>query len=113
MPSTTRTAAPFHSEHIGSFKRPETLIKKREDFQKGLCTAEDLRAAENVAIKEVVQLQREYGIKSFTDGEFRRCVVYFLIKRLLYEVYASRHFFFEGVFEKLEGMKFVQGGALS
>ena len=38
--------------------------------------------------------------------------VHFLAIALIRWIYAFRGFFFEGVFDKLEGMKLVQGGPL-
>jgi 5-methyltetrahydropteroyltriglutamate--homocysteine methyltransferase len=38
----------------------------------GEISAEDLRAAEDEAIRDVVALQRDVGLQSATDGEFRR-----------------------------------------
>lgn len=46
----------------------------RERFDAGTCTKAELRVEEEKAIKEVVALQRELGIKSVTDGEFTRHV---------------------------------------
>ena len=63
---------PFRAEHLGSLKRPRTLLNKRDDFDKNACTAEELSKVEDEAIKAIVQMQRDVGIKSITDGEFRR-----------------------------------------
>lgn len=63
---------PYRAEHLGSLKRPVELLKKREQFDKGECTKEDLRPLEDKAIKAIVEMQREVGIKAITDGEFRR-----------------------------------------
>lgn len=53
-------------------RRPQYLLQKRADFKADKCTAEQLREAEDKAIAEIVQVQREAGIKTITDGEFRR-----------------------------------------
>ena len=68
---------PFRAEHIGSLKRPEDLLELRRDYEDGKCTADQLRAAEDRAIKDVVAMQRRAGIRSITDGEFRRHVSLF------------------------------------
>ena len=60
------------AEHIGSLKRPVALLEKRDQFDQGKCTAEELKAVEDVAIKEEVEKQLSLGIKCVTDGEFRR-----------------------------------------
>ena len=63
---------PHRAEHLGSLKRPETLLAKRVEFDDKKCTREDLKKVEDEAIREIVQMQREVGIKTITDGEFRR-----------------------------------------
>lgn len=63
---------PFRAEHVGSLLRPTSLFQKREALEKGECTLEDVRALEDEAIKHVVALQQQVGIKGITDGEIRR-----------------------------------------
>jgi 5-methyltetrahydropteroyltriglutamate--homocysteine methyltransferase len=67
-----RTTPPFRADHVGSLLRPPALLAAREDFAAGRIDAEALRAAEDDAIRDAVQLQRDAGLKSATDGEFRR-----------------------------------------
>lgn len=67
---------PFRADHIGSLKRPSKLLEKRKEFDNGECTRDELTKLEDEAIKAVVQMQREVGIKAITDGEFRRCGFY-------------------------------------
>ncbi len=69
---TERTKPPFRADHVGSFLRPAYLLQAREKKAKGEISAEQLRAVEDRAITEVVQLQRDCGLQSITDGEFRR-----------------------------------------
>ena len=68
----TRTTPPFRADHVGSLLRPPELLKAREDFAAGRVSADDLRAVEGRAIREVVRMQEEVGLRSATDGEFRR-----------------------------------------
>jgi methionine synthase II (cobalamin-independent) len=63
---------PFRAEHLGSLKRPLKLLEKRAAFDKQEVSAEELRQVEDEAIAAIVEMQREVGIKSITDGEFRR-----------------------------------------
>ena len=65
---------PFRAEHIGSLKRPQSLLAKRADFDAKRCTAEELKVVEDQAIKNIVNMQLAVGIRSITDGEFRRHV---------------------------------------
>jgi len=67
-----RTSPPFRADHVGSLLRPPGLLKAREEFKAGTITAEQLRAVEDDAIRDVVALQRDVGLQSATDGEFRR-----------------------------------------
>ncbi|MBR7927122.1 5-methyltetrahydropteroyltriglutamate--homocysteine S-methyltransferase [Aerococcaceae bacterium zg-ZUI334] len=66
------STAPFRVDHVGSFLRPERLVKAREAFNKGELTREALREVEDELIKELVDKQIEVGLKGITDGEFRR-----------------------------------------
>jgi 5-methyltetrahydropteroyltriglutamate--homocysteine methyltransferase len=63
---------PFRADHVGSLLRPAGLLRAREEFAAGKLTADELRAAEDTAIAEVVRRQEEIGLESATDGEFRR-----------------------------------------
>lgn len=63
---------PARYDHVGSFLRPAYLLQAREQRARGEITAEALRAVEDKAIAEVVQAQQDIGLKSITDGEFRR-----------------------------------------
>jgi 5-methyltetrahydropteroyltriglutamate--homocysteine methyltransferase len=63
---------PARFDHVGSFLRPKFLLEAREQFAKKEISAEALRQVEDRAITEIVQFQEDVGIKSITDGEFRR-----------------------------------------
>jgi len=63
---------PARYDHVGSFLRPAYLLEAREKKAKGEITAEALRQVEDKAIAEVIQFQQSVGLKSITDGEFRR-----------------------------------------
>ena len=66
------THLPAHYDHVGSFLRPKYLLEAREQKAKGSITAEQLRLVEDKAIAEIVKFQEDVGLKSITDGEFRR-----------------------------------------
>jgi 5-methyltetrahydropteroyltriglutamate--homocysteine methyltransferase len=75
VPSTDagrRTTPPFRADHVGSLLRPAGLLAAREKHASGELTLDQLRAAEDEAIRAVVQMQRDVGLQSATDGEFRR-----------------------------------------
>ncbi|HEY7597623.1 MAG TPA: 5-methyltetrahydropteroyltriglutamate--homocysteine S-methyltransferase [Actinophytocola sp.] len=69
---TTRDLPPFRADHVGSLLRPAKLLAARADHAAGRISDEDLRGAEDEAIREVVAMQAEVGLRSATDGEFRR-----------------------------------------
>jgi len=71
-PMTVRTAPPFRADHVGSLLRPPELLRAREERAQGRLTPVDLRAIEDEAIGDVVKMQEEVGLRSATDGEFRR-----------------------------------------
>ncbi|GAA5828815.1 hypothetical protein JCM3766R1_003829 [Sporobolomyces carnicolor] len=83
-------APPFRCDHIGSLKRPLELLAKRQEFDQGKISREELRQVEDAAIKAELERQRSVGIKSFTDGEFRR------------------HMFWDGFHNNLDGMVIVE-----
>ena len=63
---------PFRADHVGSLLRPPELLRARDDFAAGRVTAGQLRAAEDAAIREVIRMQQEVGLRAATDGEQRR-----------------------------------------
>lgn len=67
-----RSTPPFRADHVGSLLRPPKLLQARADKAEGRITAEELRAVEDEAIRDVVRMQRDVGLSSATDGEFRR-----------------------------------------
>jgi 5-methyltetrahydropteroyltriglutamate--homocysteine methyltransferase len=67
-----RSSPPFRADHVGSLLRPQKLLQAREDFSGGRIDADELRGIEDEAIRDVVQMQRDVGLLSATDGEFRR-----------------------------------------
>ena len=69
---TARTTPPFRADHVGSFLRPRFLLDARERRARGEITAAQLREVEDKAIAEIVAFQQEVGLRSITDGEFRR-----------------------------------------
>src|SRR5256885_4564682 len=63
---------PFRADHGGSLLRPQKLLEARASFAAGRLGREELRAVEAQAIFEVVKMQEDLGLRSATDGEFRR-----------------------------------------
>jgi 5-methyltetrahydropteroyltriglutamate--homocysteine methyltransferase len=63
---------PFRADHVGSLLRPPELLTAREELAAGRIDADELRGIEDEAIRKVVRRQQEVGLRSATDGEFRR-----------------------------------------
>ena len=70
--STPTPHLPARYDHVGSFLRPKYLLEAREQQAKGAISPEQLRTVEDKAITEIVKFQEDVGLKSITDGEFRR-----------------------------------------
>src|SRR3954451_294945 len=68
----SRETPPFRADHVGSLLRPPELLQAREDHAAGRIDDAELKAAEDAAIKDAVALQHDVGLRSATDGEFRR-----------------------------------------
>ncbi len=64
--------APFRYDYVGSFLRPSRLKEAREQFNKGIITAKELKAVEDECIRELIGKQKAAGYHVITDGEFRR-----------------------------------------
>src|SRR3954453_16753054 len=69
---TVRTQPPFRADHVGGRLRPPPLLKAREEHGAGQLSDAELAKVEDDAIADVVAMQEEVGLRSATDGEFRR-----------------------------------------
>src|ERR1700681_1772673 len=67
-----RSRPPFRADHVGSLLRPNALKEAREKRAKGEMSAADLATIEDREIERVIRKQEEVGLRSVTDGEFRR-----------------------------------------
>lgn len=63
---------PFRADHVGSLLRPPEVLHARQRAAAGDITAEERRAVEDAAIAAMVPRLEDTGIRSITDGEFRR-----------------------------------------
>jgi 5-methyltetrahydropteroyltriglutamate--homocysteine methyltransferase len=70
--SGRRATPPFRADHVGSLLRPKPLLQARDDHAGGRISDLQLRSIEDDAIRDVVAMQRDVGLQSATDGEFRR-----------------------------------------
>jgi 5-methyltetrahydropteroyltriglutamate--homocysteine methyltransferase len=67
------TPPPYRADVVGSFLRPAPIkaARKAHNEDRTLSDAE-LKAVEDEAIRGVIRMQEEVGLKAVTDGEFRR-----------------------------------------
>jgi 5-methyltetrahydropteroyltriglutamate--homocysteine methyltransferase len=63
---------PFRADQVGSMMRPPQVFEARKRHAEKQITDAELRAVEDAAIREIVAVQESIGLKSVTDGEFRR-----------------------------------------
>ena len=67
-----RTKPPFRADHVGSLLRSAALKEARARREKNEITPEQLKAVEDREIDAIIQKQEAVGLKSITDGEYRR-----------------------------------------
>jgi methionine synthase II (cobalamin-independent) len=67
-----RTTPPFRADHVGSLLRPAALKEARAKHERGEIGASELTTIEDHEITKIIKRQEEVGLKSVTDGEFRR-----------------------------------------
>src|SRR4029077_15540283 len=67
-----RTAPPFRADHVGSLLRTASLKDARAKRARGELGAAALREIEDREIEGVIRKQEAIGLKSVTDGEYRR-----------------------------------------
>ncbi len=69
---TQRTKPPFRADHVGSLLRSAALREARAKREKGEIMPEALKAVEDREIEALIKKQEGVGLKSITDGEYRR-----------------------------------------
>jgi 5-methyltetrahydropteroyltriglutamate--homocysteine methyltransferase len=62
----------MHVDHVGSLLRPESLKAAFLEYGAGRLAADELRLAQDDAIRSVVAKQEALGLPVATDGEYRR-----------------------------------------
>jgi 5-methyltetrahydropteroyltriglutamate--homocysteine methyltransferase len=71
-PAMQRTKPPFRADHVGSLLRAAALKEARAKHARGEIDAAALAAVEDREIEAVIRRQEAVGLKSVTDGEYRR-----------------------------------------
>ena len=103
-----RSKPPFRADHVGSILRSATLKQARAQRDKGEISGEALKATEDREIENIIRRQEEVGLKSVTDGEYRRSWWHFDFLKGLdgVEGYSSNHGIqFQGVETRAEGVR--------
>ena len=67
-----RVKPPFRADHVGSLLRTAPLKEAREKRARNEITADELTVIEDREIAGVIRKQEMIGLKSATDGEYRR-----------------------------------------
>jgi 5-methyltetrahydropteroyltriglutamate--homocysteine methyltransferase len=67
-----RTKPPFRADHVGSLLRSAALKDARTQRERGEIDAHALKAIEDREIAVLIAKQEAAGLKSITDGEYRR-----------------------------------------
>jgi 5-methyltetrahydropteroyltriglutamate--homocysteine methyltransferase len=62
----------LRADHVGSLLRPAALLSARDQFAAGRIDRDALRAAEDEAVEQALAMQREAGLRIYSDGEYRR-----------------------------------------
>ena len=78
--AAARPRPPFRADHVGSLLRPPELLAARlrllgpqtPTSSLGPHDNAELRAVEDRCVRDVVAMQKRVGLRSATDGEFRR-----------------------------------------
>jgi 5-methyltetrahydropteroyltriglutamate--homocysteine methyltransferase len=60
------------ADHIGSLTRPQALLNARASFGRGEISEQEIRKAEDDAVKAAITKQDQIGFPVIHDGEFRR-----------------------------------------
>ena len=63
---------PFRADHVGSLLRPRPVLDARAKFAAKHIDADEKRSIEDAAIVEAIRGQEAAGLRSITDGEYRR-----------------------------------------
>src|SRR6202012_4510090 len=72
-----RNMPPFRADHVGSLLRPPELKEARALRERGEIAAREFQQIEDAAIVRAIEKQAAVGLKSATDGEFRRAMWHF------------------------------------
>src|SRR5579884_3593508 len=67
-----RSKPPFRADHVGSLLRTASLKEARKKRARGELAEDDFKVIEDREVEGVIKKQETVGLKSVTDGEYRR-----------------------------------------
>jgi 5-methyltetrahydropteroyltriglutamate--homocysteine methyltransferase len=70
--SMKRTQPPFRADHVGSLLRTAPIKNARARRERGEIAAPEFKDIEDREIAKIIGRQKDIGLQSVTDGEFRR-----------------------------------------
>jgi 5-methyltetrahydropteroyltriglutamate--homocysteine methyltransferase len=72
MTASRKIAPPFRADQVGSLLRPAELAAAHRALRDHSLTPEQFAIIQDRAIRDVIAMQEGIGLRSITDGEFRR-----------------------------------------
>ena len=76
--------SPFRADHVGSLLRTPEVRANRLRWKNGEISSDELRVIEDLGIADTVKRLEATGMRSITDGEFRRDYFHLdFLKRIL------------------------------
>ena len=102
-----RTKPPFRADMVGSLLRPARIKEARAKLEKRAIAAAELRRVEDMEIEKVIHKQKQLGLQSATDGEFRRSWWHFDFLKALdgCEIYKTEGIEFKGIVTRGENIR--------
>jgi 5-methyltetrahydropteroyltriglutamate--homocysteine methyltransferase len=67
-----RTKPPFRADHVGSLLRSAAMKEARANHERGEIDDAALKVIEDREVDRVIKKQESIGLRSITDGEYRR-----------------------------------------
>jgi len=106
--SKTTDRAPHRYDVVGSFLRPSSIKEAREKYENGQISKDGLKHVEDEEIINLIRKQEELGLKTITDGEFRRSwwhLDFFWGLQGVEKVYVDKGYTFENVETRAESAR--------
>ena len=102
-----RSKPPFRADMVGSLLRPARIADARKKFAIKAINEKELRRIEDLEIEKVIHKQKQLGLQSATDGEFRRSWWHFDFLKQLdgCEIYKTEGIEFKGIVTRGENIR--------